>query len=412
MLTLAAVGLTALVGITGASADEPPAAAAPTDPTRNQWDSFLDPVRDVEDQLTGYQKSFEDYSKIHIGAGIDTFWEWNFNDPSTGFNTLRSLDPDHAMANVNLAQIRINRPSDGWFIPGFGLTLDAGRIAKFIKSDWGGTPGVARGDTFEHSDTDAEEAYLTWAVPDDGPSILKGLSLKGGKFATLLGAEVIEPWANYNLSRSFLFGFAIPFTNTGVLASYPITDKLSVTMGPVAGWDKVTGLNGGWSFMGDITWVTTDQLTLAANWIWGPETKQLDNKRTVVDLIATIKATDALTFVLNYDVGTEEAANVASGLNNNATWQGFAAIANYNFTDRASAAARGEWFQDQGGSRTGLRQGLWEATLTGKYLITQHLYTRAEYRHDESSKQPFFADSNKLLAGQDTIGFEFGYVFN
>ena len=53
-----------------------------------------------------------------------------------------------------------------------------------------------------------QEAYLTWTVPDTSPA-LKGLSLKGGKFVTLLGAEVIEPWSNYNYSRSFLFSFAI-----------------------------------------------------------------------------------------------------------------------------------------------------------------------------------------------------------
>jgi hypothetical protein len=128
-----------------------------------------------------------------------------------------------------------------------------------------------------------------------------------------------------------------------------------------------------------------------------------------MDLIATYKPIDPLTLQLNYDFGHEPGAALNGGT---ATWQGIAGIANYNFTDRASAAARGEWFEDHGGSRTGTRQDLWEATLSGKYLITQHLYTRAEYRHDESSKGVFVADTNKTLAGQDTIGFEFGYVFN
>ena len=47
------------------------------------------------------------------------------------------------------------------------------------------------------------------------------------------------------------------------------------------------------------------------------------------------------TLLLNHDWGHEEAA--APG-NEAALWQGFAAVANYAFTDRASAAVGGEWF--------------------------------------------------------------------
>ena len=51
---------------------------------------------------------------------------------------------------------------------------------------------------------------------------------------TPLGAEVIEPWANYNYSRSLLFSFAIPFTHTGVLATYPLTEckPAGLALGP------------------------------------------------------------------------------------------------------------------------------------------------------------------------------------
>ena len=105
---------------------------------------------------------------------------------------------------------------------------------------------------------------------DDSPA-LKGLSFKGGKFVTLLGSEVIEPWSNYNQSHSLLFTYAIPFTHTGGLVSYPITDKISVTAGPVMGWDKVASNNNGWSGLGNITYAMSDMVILAANGIWGPE---------------------------------------------------------------------------------------------------------------------------------------------
>jgi hypothetical protein len=424
------VGFVALAGLAGTGpvrADEAaaPAAEAPKDPTRGQWDSFLDPLRDFEDDyITGTQKKVEDATKVHFGLGFTEAYLWDFNNPKSGsLLTLHSLE-HHNDGTPALGQLSASRPSEGWFIPGFGLKLDAGKGARNIKSDWDGDGAIDHGDNFETNNFDVEEAYLTWAMPEDGPSSLKGLSVKGGKFVTLLGAEVIEPWLNYNYSRSLLFSLAIPFTHTGVLVSYPITEKLSVTGGAVEGWDKVASNNNGWSGMGNVTYVATDQVTLAANGIWGPEqTNRTGNKRGVADFVATIKPTPELTLLLNYDWGHEDGA-AAGG--ESALWQGLAAVANYNFTDRLSSAVRGEWFEDHGGTRTGAVGTYYEATLTGKYLITQHLYGQVEYRHDESTKgNTFPADSpgtvnsstgpnpiTKFTSGQDILGFAVTYVFN
>ncbi|MFN8545131.1 MAG: outer membrane beta-barrel protein [Candidatus Binatia bacterium] len=414
ILTLAVIGgglLASMLPTGQVRAEEPAAAAAeaPKDPTRGQWDSFLDRWRDGEDAINGWQGEFEERTKVRFGAAIDKSYMWNFNDPASGKSSLHSLDPDHNSANLDLAQVSIARPSENW-LPGFGVKLDAGHIARRIKSDWDGDGGVQRGDDFETNDFEVEEAYLTYTLADEaGP--LKGLTLKGGKFVTLLGAEVIEPWLNYNFSRSFLFGYAIPATNTGVLVSYPIADTLSVTLGGVAGWDNVADNNNSPSVMGNVTWTACSFFTLGVNGLFGPEqNNKISNKRNVIDVIGTIKATDDLTFVLNYDNGGEE--NVLAGPRR-ANWQGFAGIANYAFTDRFSGALRGEWFEDSGGARTGTSQGLWETTVDLKYLVTQHLYGRAEYRHDESgSPHVFEAGTAKATRGQDLVGFEFGYVFN
>src|SRR5436309_5327290 len=79
---------------------------------------------------------------------------------------------------------------------------------------------------------DLEEAYGAYKVP-----LGSGLTVKAGKFVTLLGYEVIESPNNLNFSRSFLFGLAIPFTHVGALLSYSPTERLTVTAGPVVGWD-------------------------------------------------------------------------------------------------------------------------------------------------------------------------------
>jgi putative OmpL-like beta-barrel porin-2 len=394
-----------------AAADEaaPAEKGPPPDPTRGQWDSVLDPLRDFEDnQVTATQKAIEDKTKIHVSAGFQEAWTWDFNTPPAGTALPYDGFLYHNDGTPTLFQIGASRPSEGWFIPGFGVKLDFGKVARRIKSDWDGD-GAIDGDIFERNDFDAQEAYLTWAVPDDSPA-LKGLSVKGGKFVTLLGAEVVEPWANFNNSRSLLYTFAIPVTNTGVLLTYPITDKLSVTGGPVVGWDNVTTNNNGWTGMGNITYTATDKVSLAANGIWGPSQNGTTGpKRGVADFIATIKPTSELTLLLNYDWGQEQNAAIGGGT---AIWQGFAAVANYAFTDRFSGAARGEFFNDFDGARTGIKQRVYEWTVDAKYLWTQHLYTQLEFRQDLSNKSAFQENSTGLAKNNPLVTINATYVFN
>ncbi len=401
-----ALGLAALGGLLLAATPARAEDEAPADPTRGQWDSGLDPLREAEDHVTDAQKWLEERSKIHVGFGIMKSIQFDFNDPASNVITLHSLDPDHLSTNLDIAQLSMSRPNEG-FIPGFGVKLNVGRIANRTKSDWNGDGLIKPGTGFENSDFDVEEAYLAWTVAEGEPA--QGLAIKAGKFVTPLGAEVIEPWNNFNFSRSFLFGFAIPFTHLGVLATYPVTDKLSLTGGAVQGWDEMDDNNNGWSMLGNATYVVSDQITLAGNGIWGPEqTDTTRPKRGVADFVATIKPVDKFTLLLNYDWGHEEFVGAESAL-----WQGFSAVANYDLTDRWSTALRGEWFEDHNGARTGLRQTLWETTVTAKYLVTQHLSTRLEYRHDESSQDHVFvAGKDKATPGQDLIAVAFTYLWN
>ena len=98
-------------------------------------------------------------------------------------------------------------------------------------------------DTFPFRNTakfDLQEAYVSYRYP-----VGTGLTLKAGKFVTLLGYEVIEAPNNLNFSRSFLFSFAIPLTHVGALLSYAPTDWLTLTAGPVGGWDVADNNNRG-----------------------------------------------------------------------------------------------------------------------------------------------------------------------
>jgi hypothetical protein len=94
-----------------------------------------------------------------------------------------------------------------------------------------------------------------------------------------------------------------------------------------------------------------------------------------------------------------------SEFNRGTDWQGFAGYAVYDFNDNVEFASRFEWFRDSEGTRTGLRQTLFEFTETLNYKVplVTGLLARLEYRHDASTANPFY--SNDPLIPQATGGF-------
>ncbi|MGE0681640.1 MAG: porin [Candidatus Binatia bacterium] len=380
----------------------PPPAATPVAAAPEGLENRLQKLEDGIGLLNG----------IKLGGMVYGSYNYNFNNPDSKDNSLRIFDTRANNFTLDLAQFSLSKEEEGGV--GFKILLDYGRTAKLITSDWNGDGSLSNStDNFE-----VQEAYATYTA-----GIGNGLGIKAGKFVTLLGAEVIEAPLNYNISRSFLFGYAIPFTHTGVLFTYPFMEQVSLSAGIVNGWDNVIDSNKGKSFLGNLTLKPADILTLSLNGVYGAELPdQGGSKRGVFDLVGTLNVTDHITFVTNFDYGTES----RTGLNGkDADWYGVAGYLNIDGAqfnpawEAFSIAQRLEWFDDEDGVRTGTKQDLWEATTTVKYKITDSLHFRAEYRHDDSDKRVFaqrrfsVGDETftRFLSGQDTVAAELAYLF-
>jgi hypothetical protein len=148
------------------------------------------------------------------------------------------------------------------------------------------------------------------------------------------------------------------------------------------------------------------------NLITGAE--QQDNsrdKRTLADVVATIKPAKPLTIILNYDNGKEEKVDgtmLPSGITNDAKWSGLSGIVKYDINDTYSLAVRGEYFDDADGYRTGTVQKMKEVTVTPEIRLDGGLIVRPEYRHDMSDKQSFNDGTKKK---QDTIALGVMYTW-
>lgn len=354
---------------------------------------------------------------IKLGGGIATSYQYNLNDPDSNITSLRAFDRDHNSFVLDLFQLQVSRApgEDG---VGFMTKINFGKTAERMAADWNGD-GTIGGTSEEDNSIELQDAYITYNFPG-----LPDLQLKAGKFVTPLGAEVIEPWANPNVSRSLAFAWAIPLTHTGATASYAFGSQASVMLGIVNGWDNVVDSNDGKSALASVAITPVEQFSLLINGIYGAE--QADNgdsKRGVADLVATIKPIDNFAIILNYDYGNESDLHTGD---EHVEWNAFSGILSYDLVDALPVpvgfALRGEYFDDSDGTRLptpggagfGHYQNAWEVTGTFKVVLAEGLMFRTEYRYDSARNDLFEkhdVGGDTTQDDQHTIAAELSYVF-
>jgi hypothetical protein len=216
-----------------------------------------------------------------------------------------------------------------------------------------------------------------------------GLTLDGGKFLTHMGYELIEGhdgW-NDNISRSFCFGYAIPFAHTGLRARYDFGESVSAMVMLANGWDNAVENNSNKTFGAQLAVTPIEDLSIIANAIHGAEgNNDNSNNTSVIDLIASWSASELITIGVNVDMGSAQ-ADAAEGAD--ARWTGYAGYLRFNLCDAFSLSLRAEQFDDADGVRTGGVQKLTEITVTPEYRPTDNLVFRAEFRMDRSDKEVF-----------------------
>jgi len=336
-------------------------------------------------------------SGIKIGGYIDTSYTYsgNKNVTFTDGSANRVFDREPNSFNFNMAELSIAmQPDEGL---GGVVVLNAGTDANVTAA-----AGSGNIDNF-----DVQQAFVSYKAA--------GAHLMFGKFATLIGAEVIESPDNLNFSRSILFGYAIPFTHTGVRLHYDINDMISAVVGVNNGWDNLTDNNKQKSVEAAISFTPSDMFSLSVQGMSGFEDGANNGagivqqgNRSLIDVVATINATDQLSFVINADYGIQKKGTVTGTI---AKWWGVAGYGNYQFTDQWRLTVRGEYFDDRDGFRSGTAQKWKEVTTTLAFAATKHVELRGEYRHDWSDKRSFLKSNGTIRKTQDTAALEAIYKF-
>lgn len=283
-------------------------------------------------------------------------------------NHYRVFDQDAERVHFDLASLSLDRTG----VPlGFRLDLVAGHSVP-IFAPYG---------AWEPEKVDAKQAFVTWTPRVGGPG------LQVGRFVTSAGYEVIEDWdaTNVNLSRSLLFGYAVPFTHTGVRLSVPLRGGGSLLAGVNRGWDRWRDDNGSPSLELAANLVPSGTSTLMLDFHAGPEgAGEAARWRFLVDVVATLRPAERWTLALNADWGVQRQPSLPA-----ASWGGAAAYAVWSPGPAHSVALRLEEFHDPDGYRTGTRQTLRDVDLTLGLRPRPWLLLRLDGRLDWSSAACF-----------------------
>lgn len=337
------------------------------------------------------------YEEISVNAFVSASYSYNFNRPDSGTNQFRVFDFDDNTFKVDVAEIvlqkAISKPGEA----GFRVDLAAGSSIPRISSSFGLLQG---------QDIDLQQAFLSWIAP-----VGSGLRFDAGKFVTHFGYEVIDGYDGYNdnATRSFLFGYTIPFTHTGLKASYTFSDQLAGMFEICNGWDVARDNNSSKSVGLQLAWTPSKTVTVYGNFMTGPERANVNfDPRTLFNVVAQWKLTDLTVFTLDAVYGSEKGA-VTPG--KTASWSGIAGYGRFGITDTFALCLRAEYFDDADGTRTGVMQKLKEVTVTPEVKVSSHLIFRGDLRVDWSDADVFSKKDGVFKGNQPTILLNALYAF-
>jgi hypothetical protein len=278
------------------------------------------------------------------------------------------------------------------------------------------------------------EVHLPWLTKG-------GIDIKGGRWYTLAGYEVVPATGRPLLSVPWMFNYGQPFTHFGALSTIHVTDKLNVYNGVINGWDRWINQTYKWGYIGGFSWTfNDDKTTLATTVVAGPNqfprflptstaiqptgtpttppqySGRVDpyyagTYRTLFTTVLTHKWNDKLTQVMETDQGWEPNVPFTGGKIGrfNENWYSFGNWFLYQFTDKVTGVWRSEWFKDQGGARTGYNDNFYEFTLGMIYKPVPNIWIRPEARYDWAQFTKPFSDGTR--GSQLTLGFDVILLF-
>lgn len=209
-------------------------------------------------------------------------------------------------------------------------------------------------------------------------------SVKAGHFYTIIGYEVVTAPDNFFYSHAYTFNNSEPFTHTGLLGTYNMSDDVTLYGGYTMGWDSGFDDNGD-TFIGGISADVSCDLTLTYATNIGRFNEARFNgaeQGYMHSFVADYSVTDRLNYVFQSDLlDTEDEA----GANVRDTF-GINQYLTYQHSDCVGIGGRFEWWNAQNGAAIN-DADVYALTLGVNYRPHANVIVRPEVRWDWDDSQ-------------------------
>jgi len=357
-----------------------------------------------------------------INLNLDTYYEYNFNNPIGRVNLLRAYDILSNEFSLNQADVIFDHPPDveGARRWGGRVDLQFGQATDTLQGNPANEP---RPQIYRN----IFQAYGTYVLP-----IHEGINVDFGKWSSSLGIEGNYTKDQMNYSRSYWFYF-LPFYHMGLRTSTPVHDRFSINYWLVNGTNQVEATNGFKDQLFGFTAKPKRTLIWTMNYYFGQEhpdrapaancgpipvqpglcftaIRPAPNGKThIFDSYATWQATSKLTLAMEGDYFIQRLWQSAAPGESSAPMHvdGGAAYIQYQLSPKFALATRAEYLSDRGGLFSGLTQALKENTVTFSYKVFEGFLMRYEWRRDYSSQPSFLTNTPGVLSKQQntaTVG--------
>ncbi|MDR3109189.1 MAG: porin, partial [Planctomycetaceae bacterium] len=273
-------------------------------------------------------------------------------------------------------------------------------------------------------DWNAGKGDYNWALSALYATVgYKNLSVKVGKFGTLMGYESFQSTGKFFVSHAYQYGIE-PLSTTGILAEYALGSNVTLLAGYSMGNDTWENRFGDSQIIGGVTADLTDKLSLSYMFNVGYEYDLTGNRASMNRLpngfggeagakkeridnyyqtfVVNYQLTDRLAYALYSNYFQSEAKGYGHGKS-----YGVANYLTYKLSDKWEAGFRFEWMRDElrDGSEGADGQDYYEYTLGLKWSPLKHLTVLGEVRYDQAYKD---SDGNNNIFDGGRHAEQFG----
>jgi hypothetical protein len=308
----------------------------------------------------------EPKSSTTVTGFADVYYRYDFG--KTKSNSLTSFTNSHNSFELGMASVKIEHKMSK-----VSMVADLGfgkRATDFSYNDQGVLAAV-------------KQLYISYAPAD-------WVKFTAGSWATHVGYELVDPYANRNYSMSYMFTNG-PFFHTGVKADFT-AGKHGFMVGVSNPTDFKTAPEDGINkkfLLAQYSLAASDNVKLYLNYVGGQAPDSA--KTNQFDLVVTGKVSDKFSLGYNGTVSSAKIKDNGKYLDSK-SWWGSALYVNVDPKSWFGLTLRGEYFSDENQLKVYSSQlkggSVFATTLSANFRIHNFILV-PEFRIDNASEKIF-----------------------